>query len=843
MESDVNVDPSWDPTPLPNSLEEDSSSSDVECKAMNSNDIIISLAVIEAEQDRESDLVTSPTSLPNSRDKESPRSDVLRKAIQSNEFFLSPAVIEAEQDRDSDLVPSPTPLPNSLEKESLGSDVVCKAMQSNEIILSPAVMEAEQDRESDLLPSPTPLPNSLKKESSSSDVVCKAMQSSDIILSPAVTEADQDRESDPFLSPTPLPHSLEKESSSRDVVCKAMHSNDITISLAVFEAEQHRESDLEPFPTSLQNSMRKESSSKEGVCIPIQSNAITSSPAIMNAETGRDSDLVPSVYDRLKLGLLMTLIYKIGKNIKVAAVTTIYIQTFLSGFDTTSDLGMVFFYFSQGLTILAVAVIASDYVSGLIVLFHHVSSEGWKNSSSKDKIFDILILACHPFSLVATNVSWLMKISDPQRHRLARLSCVLHGGIEAPMQFLIFSYAFSHEIIPLPWGQSTSVIDRNGNTLFLGKVSLFSFILTMVSLLKSAMETFELESIPDQMWAAIYAILNLSFRILGIAFIVIYLEIFCLPFFVVLFGIIYVILMYHREQNKEGASTISSMAVATFLPICISRCPEQFQIKDMITEENEIIDNRRKVNMFMMTRKRVSVWISIITNPLILMVDTIVHVLLELNELTHDTIWTNKQCKDFYTYLLCPLFVLCLIASICFYPLQNGKNMSERMRNNFIDKVKKVFSVLCLLGAIVVTINFALVVENLNRFSVVFVNKNNELTLMQVVSKGHLFNCSGNEVSQCMNTKWNNTNFRATDLIEELGYISSDISIAEIENTTSPFYDLNAIHHWAVDAPEELTRSKPHCKKCASKNPRRKIICKQLLEKINQLQNCDGEFR
>ena len=352
-------------------------------------------------------------------------------------------------------------------------------------------------------------------------------------------------------------------------------------------------------PKALQTSLENRSLSAEEERMPLHLNKHHKHHSSEHHKEKCDSKPSPSisVYDTLKLGLLMTLIFKICKNIKVAVVTTICVTTFLNGFDTTSDSYMVVFYFSQGLTVLAVIVIASDYISGLIVLFHHINSQEWEKSTPKDKVFAVVILGCHPFSLVVTHIMWLMKISDHQRHRLARISAVLHGGIEAPMQFLIFVYAFSQGILPLPWAQSTSVADRNGNVLYLGKISIFSLILTLVSLLKSAMETFEIESFVDQMWAAIYALLNMAFRILGIGFIVIYLEKFSLPFFVFMFAVIYLTLMCQREKTKEFTSTVSTMAVALFLPISISRSPEQFQIKDRVTDENEIRENKTKTQI------------------------------------------------------------------------------------------------------------------------------------------------------------------------------------------------------------------------------------------------------
>ena len=403
------------------------------------------------------------------------------------------------------------------------------------------------------------------------------------------------------------------------------------------------------------------------------------------------------------------------------------------------------------------------------------------------------------------------------------------------MQFIIFIYAFSLGYLPLPWSQSTSISDRNGNILFLGKISILSLVLTLVSLLKAAMETFEIDSIVDQVWAAIYALLNLAFRIAGIAFIVIYLDIFSVPFFVVIFSVIYFILMKNREKNKEGTSSISTLAVSLCLPICISRSPELFQIKDLETDENKIIENKREGEKRLKNRVTVSIWIALSTNPLILLVDAIVFVLLDQNLLKQDSVWTNQQCKDFFIYFLCPFFGLSMFVSMVFYPLSAKKTV--------LGILKKVFSILvtilCFLGAIAVTIRFALVVEKLNRSSLVFVNNDNEIVLLQVIHKGNSTSCNDNGIFGCPNTAWNYTNFRTTHMIEGVGYVSEKIKKTDIEDKNFVFYDLDCIHYWENDAPSNITALAPHCKKCAINS----ILCRhQLLGKITGIQNCDGKF-
>ena len=164
--------------------------------------------------------------------------------------------------------------------------------------------------------------------------------------------------------------------------------------------------------------------------------------------------------------------------------------------------------------------------------------------------------------------------------------------------------------------------------------------------------------------------------------------------------------------------------------------------------------------------------------------------------------------------------------------------MSERMVNKAINLVKKIVTISCFIGVIVTTILFTTVVEKLKRSTLVFVNNNNELTLLEVVSKGHLRGCDDNPAFKCKNLVWNNTNFRGADLMEGVGYVGTEINTIDMANNDTHFYDLAFIYHWDVHAPPELKISNPHCKKCATNS----ILCQQLLDKIYHLQKCEGKL-
>ena len=203
--------------------------------------------------------------------------------------------------------------------------------------------------------------------------------------------------------------------------------------------------------------------------------------------------------ERLHLGLLHRLILRFSGNVKHAVITTIIISILIGTSDTSSDLGRCIFYITQGFILRAIAVLLCDYVPGLIVFAHHWTSEEWKQSTKKLKILAIFALTLQPFSLLITNIMWLLEIGCQQKHKLARLSTILHGCVEAPMQLVILLCAYSWAIIPLPWMESTTIIDSNNNYLYLGQIAVAAFILKCLGIVKGAGESFETRSTEDKL--------------------------------------------------------------------------------------------------------------------------------------------------------------------------------------------------------------------------------------------------------------------------------------------------------------------------------------------------------
>ena len=120
-------------------------------------------------------------------------------------------------------------------------------------------------------------------------------------------------------------------------------------------------------------------------------NPLVEENEVRTEEIGSSTN-IETPYERLSLGLLMTLVFRLCGNIRTAAITAISCTILVGSFDTSSDMFLCLFYLSQGLTTLAVLVLLCDYFPGLVVLAHHVTSNSWQISTTKEKLFPQYII-------------------------------------------------------------------------------------------------------------------------------------------------------------------------------------------------------------------------------------------------------------------------------------------------------------------------------------------------------------------------------------------------------------------------------------------------------------------
>ena len=333
-----------------------------------------------------------------------------------------------------------------------------------------------------------------------------------------------------------------------------------------------------------------------------------------------------------------------------------------------------------------------------------------------------------------------------------------------------------------------------------------------ISLLKGSNETVEATSLTKRAWANIYIAISLYFRLFSILYNIIYFEYLSVGFIFLLFVTNYLVLLYHNETNRKWASTIASLFVSIFLPVCIARDPERYQIKERNENSNETAD-QHIMTEHEENSKQLAFWLSIFANPICLLADASVFFCVKYTDYKHATIWSDGQLEQSFTLFLLPLFFISMLASFAYSPYLEKESDPHR---NIWDPTKKLLAIISLIGIVIVGIVFGLFVERLERYSLVFVNGNNELSLVEVVSKGQLpeFKINGEGIRECKNMKYFISDYRK-GILENVGYLdgSIDKELAFIESKKTSFYYFADIPVWN-QAPLDLIQTNPHCKKC-----------------------------
>ena len=286
-----------------------------------------------------------------------------------------------------------------------------------------------------------------------------------------------------------------------------------------------------------------------------------------------------SAYDGLQLGLIQDIFFWLTGNVKKAVIVAVLFAVIVATLDTISDFLMFFNYLFRGFVSMAIVILIFEYLPAAVIFIHHFNSPMWNEGSLWQKLTSLILLVIHPFSLAAANMIWLLNINCTYYHHLARVSTNLHGAFEAPCQFILLTYAWSKNYLPLPWEERLTIVARLGNELYLGKIGLASLLLTAVGLIKASVEVLEIRS--DKIGVFIYSAINLCFRLFSLSYVIQYYEVYSLPLLLIILITNSVIFLYNDRQKQEWIATCSSVLVSLFLPVRTSTKPHAFQISEL----------------------------------------------------------------------------------------------------------------------------------------------------------------------------------------------------------------------------------------------------------------------
>ena len=340
-------------------------------------------------------------------------------------------------------------------------------------------------------------------------------------------------------------------------------------------------------------------------------------------------------WKNIDFGVITTFLRLILKNVseKTCGIVTILTSTALSIADTVSDIVVAFSLFSSSHYYWGCIVAIADYISPWQILFHNCFSNHWRNAASfREKIMTLLFLVMSPFSTALFNLRWLFKFETADQpcfdylHHNARMTSLLSGSFESPLQIIFLLVLWGTAKLSSPLDDNTTIIDSRGRTLYVGILpGVISLMLSALSLIKGSLEVSEARTSYDKLNTVVYGTTNFFFRLPTIAFAILYFDEWVLiPVIVVLLAN-FVLVKRYDEKNRKAFSVATSVVIACLTPFVSSDEANIYQRNDLKTSESE---NKAGI----IHRKQLSAKLSMMTTPLLLLIDITLYLLLKFDK-------------------------------------------------------------------------------------------------------------------------------------------------------------------------------------------------------------------
>ena len=395
-------------------------------------------------------------------------------------------------------------------------------------------------------------------------------------------------------------------------------------------------------------------------------------------------------YLRYNLGLLQSLLMVLTRNAKASLFLAIATNAILNTSDTASDVGMFNWLLIRDLQSMAYILFSIDFLPGVLVTLHHTTSTTWTTISRRQQIGSVLLLLVQPFSVIVTTVAWMFNIESEHRHFLSRLSTIIHGHLESPLQFAFFIYLWSKGYLRTPWEETSQFVDQNGNTWSMGNVlGTLSLTMTICGMLKGCLDSFESNDLKFKFF--VFSSLNMVYRIGSVAF---YSQYFNDPIYISIFLILIIsitLILFLRRGHLHGKriSVISSVICSIVVPVTTTERPHHYQINlEHLNEEErrKEAEERKKCSDEM---RRNSGILSLVTSPLFLFADLCVVIAVKDGEFRNTSIWTNDQLVAWAYQFFIPMCVASMLSAWSIYQSEAEEVEEDNSENDrtMIEKI------------------------------------------------------------------------------------------------------------------------------------------------------------
>ena len=408
-------------------------------------------------------------------------------------------------------------------------------------------------------------------------------------------------------------------------------------------------------------------------------------------------------WEMVDFGFIHIILTKIFKNVsyRLCGILTILTTVILSISDTISDLVIAISLFARRYTTLGWAVLVVDFVPGWVLAMHNSFSPKWRAAETvKQKVVTTVCLIFSPFSTALFHLRWLCRFerAEPKEFELlqhnARLSGLLNGSYESPMQIILLLVIWGQDKIALPWSSETCVKDSQNRIVCLGAIpGILSLSISLLSILKGSIDISEGQNWTEKGITCVYSLCNFAFRLPSIALAILYFYEWSLFIFIPIWIINLIMIVRFDKDKRKGLSVTTSIIVATITPFVTSDQTNLYQRTDIETDSAQ----NREDNQY---RRKLAANLSMVISPVLFAGDLILFLLLRYHK---DFNYNGKIIMETYvtekilSIFLLPLGGMVMIANFMYrqpIPQMNEPNPEKWVhhKNRDTRQVKPILS-------------------------------------------------------------------------------------------------------------------------------------------------------
>ena len=324
----------------------------------------------------------------------------------------------------------------------------------------------------------------------------------------------------------------------------------------------------------------------------------------------------------------------------------------------------------------ALIVFVTDYATSFLNVIHFMTVSMQNDMRWYVTLPEVFVfLALNPIAPAVNCLLWMIfRILEKQRmirhyRFLSKLTCLINGTFESPVQIILTLFFFITGRILPPWLDTTEFMDSLGNKISLGAyISVVSFTLCWISLFKNVADSYQCEGLRDLLTVIAFVLPNVLFRIFSYTTLFIFIR----EWIIVPISLIFVINLFIGGQmipDQRGINLSSTSFCSIF---CAVGMPNDPSAKS---------DPNRRDEMDPKTQKNLTLLITIVGLPIIVGVCWLTYqVLPAYTGMKQDSIniqLTDDQEFFLMAYSYSGLIGLSILSSLFFWIFFNNRKVPE----------------------------------------------------------------------------------------------------------------------------------------------------------------------